>query len=106
MAYSEAIWWDTHEQNAAKKHELGFEEREEEGTLNQQQIEEDENLFNHNVWAPKLWHPHGNLFDSIERPNKLGFPYLVMSFRDKQIIYHKEDKVQENDSEFMQSRIV
>nr|VVW91479.1 unnamed protein product [Nymphaea colorata] len=80
-----------------EKYESGFEEGEGEGTLDLQQIKEDEDLFNHIVWAPRLWRPHGNLFDFIERPNKLGFPYWVRSFRDKRIIYHKEDKLQEND---------
>ncbi|XP_052880878.1 protein Ycf2-like [Gossypium arboreum] len=36
-----------------------------------QQIEED--LFNHIVWAPRIWRPWGFLFDCIERPNELGF---------------------------------
>ncbi|CAN6458736.1 unnamed protein product [Victoria cruziana] len=89
-----------------KKYESGFEEGEGEGTLDLQQIEEDEDLFNHIFWAPRLWHPHGNLFDCIERPNKLGFPYWVSSFQDKRIISHKEDKLQENDLEFLQSGTV
>ncbi|CAN6455221.1 unnamed protein product [Victoria cruziana] len=89
-----------------EKYELGFEEGEAKGTLDLQQIEEDENLFNHIVWVPRLWCPHGNLFDCIEWPNKLGFSYWVRSFRDKRIISHKEDKLQENDSEFLQSGIM
>ncbi|CAN6459340.1 unnamed protein product [Victoria cruziana] len=86
-----------------EKYESGFEEGEGEGTLDLQQLEEDEDLSNHIFWAPRLWCPHGNLFDCIERPNKLGFPYWVRSFRDKRIISHKEDKLQENDLEFLRS---
>uniref|UniRef100_A0A1Y3BWI7 Uncharacterized protein n=1 Tax=Helianthus annuus TaxID=4232 RepID=A0A1Y3BWI7_HELAN len=47
--------------------------------------------------------PLGFLFDCIERPNELGFPYWSRSFRGKRIIYDKEDELQENDSEFLQS---
>nr|YP_009746273.1 hypothetical chloroplast RF21 [Pontederia crassipes]YP_009746290.1 hypothetical chloroplast RF21 [Pontederia crassipes]QIH96482.1 hypothetical chloroplast RF21 [Pontederia crassipes]QIH96499.1 hypothetical chloroplast RF21 [Pontederia crassipes]WOK41417.1 Ycf2 protein [Pontederia crassipes]WOK41435.1 Ycf2 protein [Pontederia crassipes]WOK41501.1 Ycf2 protein [Pontederia crassipes] len=82
-----------------EKYESEFEEGE--GTVDPQQIEED--LFNHIVWAPRIWCPCGNLFDCIERPTELGFPYLAGSFRGKRIIYHKEDELQENDSEFLQS---
>nr|YP_009539033.1 hypothetical chloroplast RF2 [Saruma henryi]AVP32450.1 hypothetical chloroplast RF2 [Saruma henryi] len=83
-----------------EKYESEFEEGE--GALDPQQIEED--LFNHIVWAPRIWRPCGNLFDCIERPNSLGFPYWwARSFRGKRIIYHKEDALQENDSEFLQS---
>uniref|UniRef100_A0A2K1Y5H6 Protein Ycf2 n=2 Tax=Populus trichocarpa TaxID=3694 RepID=A0A2K1Y5H6_POPTR len=64
-------------------------------------IEED--LFNHIVWAPRIWSPWGFLFDCIERPNSLGFPYWARSFRGKRIIYDEEDELQENDSEFLQS---
>nr|QFV18607.1 hypothetical chloroplast RF2 [Delphinium anthriscifolium]QFV18623.1 hypothetical chloroplast RF2 [Delphinium anthriscifolium] len=80
-----------------------FEEGEGEGALDPQQLEED--LFNHIdiVWAPRIWHPCANLLDCIERPNELGFPYWARSFRGKRIIYHKEDELQENDSEFLQS---
>nr|YP_009727535.1 hypothetical chloroplast RF2 [Hepatica nobilis var. japonica]YP_009727551.1 hypothetical chloroplast RF2 [Hepatica nobilis var. japonica]QBB89226.1 hypothetical chloroplast RF2 [Hepatica nobilis var. japonica]QBB89242.1 hypothetical chloroplast RF2 [Hepatica nobilis var. japonica] len=84
-----------------EKYESEFEEGEGEGALDPQQLEED--LFNHIVWAPRIWHPCGNLFDCIERPNELGFPYWARSFRGKRIIYHKEDELQENDSEFLQS---
>ena len=80
-----------------EKYESEFEEGE--GAVDPQQIEED--LFNHIVWAPRIWRPCGNLFD--ERPTELGFPYWAGSFRGKRIIYHKEDKLQENDSEFLQS---
>nr|YP_010505308.1 Ycf2 [Chrysosplenium echinus]YP_010505325.1 Ycf2 [Chrysosplenium echinus]UXE34025.1 Ycf2 [Chrysosplenium echinus]UXE34042.1 Ycf2 [Chrysosplenium echinus] len=72
-----------------------------EGALDPQQIEED--LFNHIVWAPRIWCPWGFLFDCIERPNSLGFPYWARSFRGKRIIYEEEDELQENDSEFLQS---
>nr|YP_010379028.1 hypothetical protein RF2 [Astragalus americanus]UCS40017.1 hypothetical protein RF2 [Astragalus americanus] len=79
-----------------EKYESEFEEGG--GVLNPQQIEED--LFNHIVWAPRIWRPWGFLFDCIERSNELGFPYWERSFRDKQIIY--DDELQENDSEFLQ----
>nr|YP_009570739.1 hypothetical protein RF2 [Frankenia pulverulenta]YP_009570756.1 hypothetical protein RF2 [Frankenia pulverulenta]QBC67674.1 hypothetical protein RF2 [Frankenia pulverulenta]QBC67675.1 hypothetical protein RF2 [Frankenia pulverulenta] len=82
-----------------EKYESEFEEGE--GALDPQQIEED--LFNHIVWAPRIWHPWGFLFDSIERPNELGFPYWARSFRGKWIIYDEEDELQENDLEFLQS---
>nr|YP_010724999.1 Ycf2 protein [Witsenia maura]YP_010725017.1 Ycf2 protein [Witsenia maura]WDW32212.1 Ycf2 protein [Witsenia maura]WDW32230.1 Ycf2 protein [Witsenia maura] len=82
-----------------EKYESGFEEGE--GALDPQQIEED--LFNHIVRAPRIWSPCGNLFDCIERPTELGFPYWAGPFRGKGIIYHKEDGLQENDSEFLQS---
>nr|YP_011031015.1 hypothetical protein RF2 [Sanicula pengshuiensis]YP_011031032.1 hypothetical protein RF2 [Sanicula pengshuiensis]WQT72479.1 hypothetical protein RF2 [Sanicula pengshuiensis]WQT72480.1 hypothetical protein RF2 [Sanicula pengshuiensis] len=82
-----------------EKNESGFEEGE--GALDPQQIEED--LFNHIVWAPRIWHPWGILFDCIERPNGLGFPYWSRSFRGKRILYDEEDELQENDSEFVQS---
>nr|YP_010334742.1 Ycf2 protein [Dasispermum suffruticosum]UNH91658.1 Ycf2 protein [Dasispermum suffruticosum] len=60
-------------------------------------------IFNNIVWAPRIWHPWGILFDYIERPNELGFPYWSRSFRGKRILYEEEDKLQENDSEFLQS---
>nr|YP_010690634.1 Ycf2 protein [Cartonema parviflorum]YP_010690651.1 Ycf2 protein [Cartonema parviflorum]WBU14345.1 Ycf2 protein [Cartonema parviflorum]WBU14362.1 Ycf2 protein [Cartonema parviflorum] len=82
-----------------EKYESEFEEGE--GAVDPQQIEED--LFNHIVWAPRIWRPCGNLFDCIERPTELGFPYWSGSFRGNRIIYHKEDELQENDSEFLQS---
>nr|YP_010031000.1 hypothetical protein RF2 [Chlorophytum comosum]YP_010031017.1 hypothetical protein RF2 [Chlorophytum comosum]QOV01882.1 hypothetical protein RF2 [Chlorophytum comosum]QOV01899.1 hypothetical protein RF2 [Chlorophytum comosum] len=79
-----------------EKYELELEEEEE--ALDPQQIEED--LFNHIVWAPRIWRPWGNLFDCIEGPTELGFPYWWSeSFRGKRIIFHKEDEFQENDSE-------
>nr|YP_010176083.1 Ycf2 [Pseuderanthemum haikangense]YP_010176100.1 Ycf2 [Pseuderanthemum haikangense]QSQ71218.1 Ycf2 [Pseuderanthemum haikangense]QSQ71235.1 Ycf2 [Pseuderanthemum haikangense] len=84
-----------------EKYESEFEEGEGEGALDPQQIEED--LFNHIVWAPRIWRPWGFLFDCIERPNSLGFPYWSRSFRGKRIIYDEEDELQENDSEFLQS---
>uniref|UniRef100_UPI003000FB6C Ycf2 protein n=1 Tax=Amorphophallus tonkinensis TaxID=1720486 RepID=UPI003000FB6C len=63
----------------------------------------EEGLLNHIVWAPRIWRPYGNLFDCIERLNELGFPYWARSFRGKQIIFHKENELQEKDSEFLQS---
>ncbi|KAB1208330.1 Protein Ycf2 [Morella rubra] len=87
-----------------EQYESEFEEGEREGVLDPQQIEED--LFNHIVWAPRIWRPWGFLFDCIERPNELGFPYWARSFRGKRIIYDEEDELQENDSEFLQSRTV
>nr|WJZ10347.1 Ycf2 [Neocinnamomum caudatum] len=84
-----------------EKYESEFEEGEREGALDPQQIKED--LFNHIVWAPRIWRPCGNLFDCIERTNELGFPCWARSFRGKRIISHKEDELQENDSEFLQS---
>nr|ARO74561.1 ycf2 [Vatica odorata] len=85
-----------------EKYESGFEEGEE--VLDSQQ--EDEDLFNHIVWAPRIWRPSGFLFDCIERPNELGFPYWAGSFRGKGIIYEEKDELQENDSEFLQSGTV
>nr|YP_010725605.1 hypothetical chloroplast RF21 [Ellisiophyllum pinnatum]WDY12506.1 hypothetical chloroplast RF21 [Ellisiophyllum pinnatum] len=84
-----------------EKYESEFEEGEGEGALDPHQIEED--LFNHIVWAPRIWSPWGFLFDCIERPNELGFPYWSRSFRGKRILYDEEDELQENDSEFLQS---
>nr|QJD21014.1 hypothetical chloroplast RF21 [Trifolium resupinatum] len=80
-----------------EKYESGFEE---EGVLDPQPIEED--LFNHIVWAPRIWRPWGFLFDCLERSNELGF--WEGSFRDKEIIYDEdqEDELQENHSEFLQ----
>ncbi|XP_057730032.1 protein Ycf2-like [Arachis stenosperma] len=82
-----------------EKYESEFEEGE--GVLDPQQMEED--LFNHIVWAPRICRPWGFLFNCIERPNELGFPYWARSFRGKRIIYEEEDELQENDSEFLQS---
>ncbi|MBA0849525.1 hypothetical protein Goshw_017145, partial [Gossypium schwendimanii] len=59
--------------NIYEKYKSESEEDEGEGVLDPQQIEED--LFNHILWAPKIWCPWGFLFDCIERPNELGFPY-------------------------------
>ncbi|KAK9660837.1 hypothetical protein RND81_O179800 [Saponaria officinalis] len=72
-----------------------------EGALDPQQIEED--LLNPIVWAPRIWNPRSFLFDCIERPNELGFPYWAGSLRGKRIIYDEEDELQENNSEFLQS---
>ncbi|KAL4391305.1 hypothetical protein AHAS_Ahas03G0231800 [Arachis hypogaea] len=52
-----------------EKYESEFEEGE--GVLDPQQMEED--LFNHIVWAPRIWRPWGFLFNCIERPNELGY---------------------------------
>nr|ATL62575.1 Ycf2 [Luculia grandifolia] len=87
-----------------EKYESEFEEGEGEGALDPQQIEED--LFNHIVWAPRIWRPWAFLFDCIERPNELGFPYWSRPFWGKQIIYDEEDGLQENDSEFLQNGTV
>nr|YP_009578010.1 hypothetical chloroplast RF2 [Bunchosia argentea]YP_009578024.1 hypothetical chloroplast RF2 [Bunchosia argentea]QBK32627.1 hypothetical chloroplast RF2 [Bunchosia argentea]QBK32641.1 hypothetical chloroplast RF2 [Bunchosia argentea] len=84
-----------------EKDESEFEEGGGEGVLDPQQIEE--GLFNHIVWAPRIWRPWVFLFDCIERPNELVFPYWARSFRGKRIIYDEEDELQENDSEFLQS---
>ncbi|KAL4325420.1 hypothetical protein GQ457_11G000630 [Hibiscus cannabinus] len=65
------------QRNLYEKYESEFEEGEGEGVLDPQQIEED--LFNHIVWAPRIWRPWGFLFDCIERPNELGFPYWAGS---------------------------
>ncbi|KAK4342528.1 hypothetical protein RND71_038344 [Anisodus tanguticus] len=81
-----------------EKYESEFEEGEAEGALDPQ-----EDLFNHIVWAPRIWHPWGFLFECIERPNELGFPYWSRSFWGKRIIYDEEDELQENDSEFLYS---
>ncbi|MCD9559558.1 Protein Ycf2 A, partial [Datura stramonium] len=62
-----------------------------------------EDLFNHIVWAPRIWRPWGFLLDCIKRTNKLGFPYWSRSFRGKRIIYDKEDELQDNDLGFLQS---
>nr|YP_010257188.1 hypothetical chloroplast RF21 [Allium paepalanthoides]YP_010257206.1 hypothetical chloroplast RF21 [Allium paepalanthoides]QUV76035.1 hypothetical chloroplast RF21 [Allium paepalanthoides]QUV76053.1 hypothetical chloroplast RF21 [Allium paepalanthoides] len=88
-----------------EKYESEFEEGE--GALDPQQIEED--LFNHIVWAPRIWRPCGNLFDCIDGSFRgkriIGnlFACIDGSFRGKRIIYHKKDELQENDSEFLQS---
>ena len=87
-----------------EKYESEFEEGEEEGALDPQQIEED--LFNHIVWAPRIWRPWAFLFDCIERPNELGFPYWSRLFSGKRVIYDEEDELQENDSEFLQNGTV
>nr|ATL59525.1 Ycf2 [Psydrax obovata] len=87
-----------------EKYESEFEEGEGEGALDPQQIEED--LFNYIVWAPRIWRPWAFLFDCIERPNSLGFPYWSRPFWGKRIIYDEEDELQENDSEFLQNGTV
>nr|YP_009776271.1 Ycf2 [Rubia cordifolia]YP_009776288.1 Ycf2 [Rubia cordifolia]QJA26672.1 Ycf2 [Rubia cordifolia]QJA26689.1 Ycf2 [Rubia cordifolia] len=87
-----------------EKYESEVEEGEEEGALDPQQIEED--FFNHIVWAPRIWRPWAFLFDCIERPNELGFPYWSRLFSGKRVIYDEEDELQENDSEFLQNGTV
>nr|YP_009747743.1 Ycf2 protein [Lecanorchis japonica]YP_009747747.1 Ycf2 protein [Lecanorchis japonica]QII89423.1 Ycf2 protein [Lecanorchis japonica]QII89427.1 Ycf2 protein [Lecanorchis japonica] len=92
-----------------EKDESGFEE----GASDPQQIEEDFFI----VWAPRIWRPFGNLFDCIERPAELGFPYRASWV--KRSIYHQEQEDElrengnelqenedENDSEFLQSGTV
>ncbi|THU43236.1 hypothetical protein C4D60_Mb00t08280 [Musa balbisiana] len=76
-----------------EKYESEFEEEEE--VVDLQQIKED--LFNHIVWAPRIWRPCGKLCDCIEKPT---FLYRA---RGKRTFYHEEDELQENDSEFLQS---
>nr|WOZ11219.1 Ycf2 protein [Hamelia patens]WOZ11237.1 Ycf2 protein [Hamelia patens] len=87
-----------------EKYESEFEEGEGEGALDPQQIEED--LFNHIVWAPRIWRPWAFRYNQIERPNELGFPYRSRPFWGKRIIYDEEDGLQENDSEFLQNGTV
>nr|YP_011014262.1 Ycf2 protein [Arenaria przewalskii]YP_011014280.1 Ycf2 protein [Arenaria przewalskii]WQA10668.1 Ycf2 protein [Arenaria przewalskii]WQA10686.1 Ycf2 protein [Arenaria przewalskii] len=82
----------------------------EEGDLDQ--IEKD--FFKPIVWAPRIWNPWHFLFDCIERPNELGFPYGAGSLRGEEILYDQEDELQhdqedelqlqENDPEFLPSR--
>nr|USZ79669.1 hypothetical chloroplast RF21 [Nyctocalos pinnatum]USZ79689.1 hypothetical chloroplast RF21 [Nyctocalos pinnatum] len=93
-----------------EKDESEFEEGEREGPFDTKQLKED--LLNHIVWAPRIWRPWGFLFEWLERPHGLGFPYWSRSFRDKRIISdeedelqeeEEEDELQENDSEFLQS---
>ncbi|CAI8584138.1 unnamed protein product [Vicia faba] len=87
-----------------EKYESGFEEGE--GVFDPQPLEED--LFNHILWAPRLWRPWGFLFD--EGSNELRFPYWEGSFQDKPILddYDEEGKLQENDndSQFLQDGIM
>ncbi|KAG6472427.1 hypothetical protein ZIOFF_069889 [Zingiber officinale] len=78
-----------------EKYESEFEEEEED--IDPQQMEED--LFDHIVWAPRIWRPWTNLFDCIERPTELGFPYRAGSFRGKRSISHEEDELQEHEEE-------
>ncbi|KAH0854178.1 LOW QUALITY PROTEIN: hypothetical protein HID58_090146 [Brassica napus] len=47
-----------------KNNESEFEEGEGEAVLDPEQIEED--LFNHIVWAPRIWRPSGLSMDCIE----------------------------------------
>nr|YP_009477089.1 hypothetical chloroplast RF21 [Adenocalymma nodosum]YP_009477106.1 hypothetical chloroplast RF21 [Adenocalymma nodosum]AVM81563.1 hypothetical chloroplast RF21 [Adenocalymma nodosum]AVM81564.1 hypothetical chloroplast RF21 [Adenocalymma nodosum] len=88
-----------------EKYESKFEEGQGEGTLDPQQIEKD--LFNQIAWAPRIWRPWGFLFDCIERPNGLGFPYWSRGKRiiddEEDELQEEEDELQESDSEFLQS---
>nr|QTI91210.1 Ycf2 [Echinocactus grusonii] len=59
-------------------------------------------LFDHIVWAPRIWKPLCLLFDSVLRSTQSGFPYWTGSLRDEWITYD-EDELEENDSEFLQS---
>nr|YP_010219340.1 hypothetical chloroplast RF21 [Ensete ventricosum]YP_010219361.1 hypothetical chloroplast RF21 [Ensete ventricosum]UCC34371.1 hypothetical chloroplast RF21 [Ensete ventricosum]UCC34392.1 hypothetical chloroplast RF21 [Ensete ventricosum] len=82
-----------------EKYESEFEE--EEGAVDPQQTEED--LFNHIVWAPRLWRPRGKLYDCIERPTFLYRARGKRTIYYEEDEYHEEDELQENDSEFLQS---
>nr|AWI71011.1 Ycf2 [Thevetia peruviana] len=92
-----------------EKDESEFGGREREGDLDPV---EEYFLFHHIVWAPRIWQPWAFLFvfDCIENPNKLGFPYWGRSIRDKWWIFYdeedefqdEEDEFQEDDSEFLQ----
>nr|AHA12882.1 hypothetical chloroplast RF21 [Maranta leuconeura]AHA12900.1 hypothetical chloroplast RF21 [Maranta leuconeura] len=65
-----------------EKYESEFEE--EEGAVDPQQIEED--LFNHIVWAPRIWRPCGNPYQTRDRSSKeQGF------FRISQFIWDPAD---------------
>ena len=83
-----------------EKYESGFEEGE--GVLDPQPQPLEEDLFNHILWAPRLWRPWNFLFD--EGSTELIFPFWEGSFKDKQIIddYDEEGELQENDSQFLQ----
>ncbi|KAI5658736.1 hypothetical protein M9H77_27529 [Catharanthus roseus] len=59
--------------------------------------------FLYEKYESEKWRPWAFLFDCIERPNELGFPYWARSFREKRIIYDEEDELQENDSELLQN---
>nr|YP_010176756.1 hypothetical chloroplast RF21 [Vicia costata]QSQ72459.1 hypothetical chloroplast RF21 [Vicia costata] len=76
-----------------EKYESGFEEGD--GVFDPQE----EGLFNHILWAPRLWRPWGFLFD--EGSNELRFPYWEGSFQDKKIIddSDEEGELQENDND-------
>ncbi|KAG5596100.1 hypothetical protein H5410_037332 [Solanum commersonii] len=67
--------WSILDRDFYEKYESKFEEGEGEGALDPQ-----EDLFNHIVWAPRIWHPWGFLFDCIEGPMNWDF-LLVQSFR-------------------------
>nr|YP_009556132.1 hypothetical protein RF2 [Scaevola taccada]YP_009556156.1 hypothetical protein RF2 [Scaevola taccada]QBC69936.1 hypothetical protein RF2 [Scaevola taccada]QBC69937.1 hypothetical protein RF2 [Scaevola taccada] len=52
-------------------YELEFRQGEEAGAYDSKM----EDLFNHIVWSPRIWRPLPFIFDCLERPNSLGFPY-------------------------------
>ena len=89
-----------------EKYESGFEEGG--GVFDPQPVEED--LFDHILWAPRLWRPWGFLFD--EGSNELRFPYWEGSFQDKPILDDYDEEGEEgeegelqenyNDSQFLQ----
>nr|YP_009433354.1 hypothetical chloroplast RF21 [Zostera marina]YP_009433371.1 hypothetical chloroplast RF21 [Zostera marina]ATD85264.1 hypothetical chloroplast RF21 [Zostera marina]ATD85281.1 hypothetical chloroplast RF21 [Zostera marina] len=74
-----------------------FEERE--GAAASQQIKD--NFLTHRVWAPRIRRPYGNIFNCIEKPNELGFPYLARLFRGKWMNNNKEEELLENYSKFL-----
>nr|WRY72286.1 hypothetical chloroplast RF21 [Sclerocactus unguispinus]WRY72303.1 hypothetical chloroplast RF21 [Sclerocactus unguispinus] len=83
-----------------EEHEWGLVENQYDGDFESEQSPQD--LFNHIVWAPRIWNPPCFLFDSMVRPTEMGFPYWAGSLRDKWIVYD-EDELEENDSKFLQS---
>nr|YP_010038161.1 Ycf2 [Trithuria lanterna]YP_010038188.1 Ycf2 [Trithuria lanterna]QII42273.1 Ycf2 [Trithuria lanterna]QII42300.1 Ycf2 [Trithuria lanterna] len=62
------------------------------GYREDEQVERDkEDLVNQILFAPRLWHPGGNL---LERPEKFRFTYRDRSFRFSSI-YHIEEKLED-----------
>nr|YP_009729860.1 Ycf2 [Caldesia grandis] len=96
--------------------------------------QEEKDLLNQILWAPRIWRASVNQFDWIERPNELGFIFFSRAYRSRESIYDyhergslfgqkeeeedtfgekeedtrifEEDFLQENDSEFLQSGTV
>nr|QAX91661.1 Ycf2 [Diapensia purpurea] len=68
-------------------------------------LDPQENIPDDIGWAPRIWRPLEFLFDWIESPTELGFPY---GYGDKQIISEEEEEEEkgeedeENDSAFLQ----